>query len=155
MVNMSKAIITMGLPGSGKSYVTDKQYPSMMKADCDAFKQLHPDYNPEHPELVHDWSKRCLDYLLQTLIESGDSFIYDSTGTDIVYIEALISKLLKAGYDIELLHVSVSIDTAIRRNSERPRKVPEHIIHTKQSQLDKAFAYLSPMAHTVNVVVNE
>ena len=132
---MSKAIITMGLPASGKSYVVGKQYPNMIKVDCDSFKQLHSDYNPERPESVHDWGKRCVEYMLQICIESGDSFIYDSTGTDIVYIEALISKLLKAGYDIELLHVSVSLKTAIERNNTRARKVPEHIIYTKQTQL--------------------
>lgn len=152
---MLKAIITMGLPASGKSYVTDKRYPNMIKADCDRFKVLHPDYNPEHPELVHDWSKKCLEHMIQTLIKSGDSFIYDSTGTDVTYIKRLISKLIKARYNIELLRVSVSIDTAIQRNNSRTRKVPEHIIYTKATQLDSAFERLSNIVHTVSTVVNE
>jgi len=150
-----KLVITMGLPGSGKSYVVDKHYSGFMVCDCDEFKRNHTKYNPDKPEKLHVWSKMMNHNWMKNVMDTGVNMVYDSTGTDIDYIAELTETAKSYGYNVEVCFISVSVETAIVRNNSRPRKVSNDIIIKKHGQLEQALELNSRLADSVNVVVNE
>jgi predicted GTPase len=52
------AILTMGLPGAGKSYVVNKNFNTseFTVIDPDAIKEEKEDYNPKQPAIYHEVS---------------------------------------------------------------------------------------------------
>jgi len=152
---MKQAVLTMGLPASGKSTVVNKLYGHLVTVDCDSIKELHPQYDRKNPAPVHAWSKAVMEHMLRICIEDNDSFVYDSTGTDTEHLEKLVSILHSNGYIVTLLKVEVSIDTAISRNKGRDRTVPEHIIHDKFQKMTEAFNKISQLVDSHRVIVNE
>lgn len=154
---MRKAILTMGLPASGKSTTLNNtvNINEYKLIDPDIIKQSHPDYDPKKPQLVHAWSQTETKKVFNSTVEEGTSLIVDGTGTDVVKMRNYINALRKGGYMVQLFYCKVSLETAIDRNSKRERTVPQDIIMKKYDSINEAFDVLSGLVDKVTVVNND
>jgi predicted kinase len=148
------AVFMMGGPGAGKSYVRKREYPTLPVVDCDMFKAAHPDYDPSNPAALHAWSsQQCTKEFFRRL-SGDDSFVYDGTGTNAEKMVDWMLKAQSAGFRVELVYVSCPLHTALRRNRERERFVPEHIVREKHEVVDTAFMICRGYADSVRVIEN-
>lgn len=148
------AVLTMGLPGAGKSTVMNDRYDleNWTLIDPDEIKKEHADYDPNRPELIHEWSKREANARQARAVANGEDIIIDGTGTNAEKMVKWTRELQAAGYTVELLYVQVSLATALARNAARERTVPEDIVREKADLISTSFDITAAHVDTVTVV---
>ena len=138
--NIFKAFFLAGGPGSGKSYVVRKTTGGtglkVVNSD-DAFEKLLKDANlslkmpPEEEaprDVVRQRAKAITKSRRDNYVEGRIGLIIDGTGKDYEKIASQSKDLRQLGYDTHMIFVNTSLDTALQRNAERPRSVPESIV---------------------------
>ena len=138
--NIFKAFFLAGGPGSGKSYVVRKTTGGtglkVVNSD-DAFEKLLRDANlslkmpPEEKaprEVQRKRAKALTKSRRDNYVEGRIGLIIDGTGKDYDKIASQSKDLRQLGYDTHMIFVNTSLDTALQRNAERPRSVPDSIV---------------------------
>ena len=152
-----QAVFMMGLSGSGKSYVKARRYlqhSGFVDIDPDEIKKQHPEYNPEHPYAVHEWSKEISEKMLRDTLKTGDPFVLDGTGTSPENMAIRIKLARDAGYRIFLVYVYTPVEISLWRNRNRKRFVDEVVIMQKAGEISQSFAYLKSLADKFKLVIN-
>ena len=138
--NIFKAFFLAGGPGSGKSYVVRKTTGGtglkVVNSD-DAFEKLLKDANlslkmPPEEKQPRDVARKRAKALTKArkegYLEGRIGLIIDGTGKDYDKIASQSKDLRQLGYDTHMIFVNTSLDTALQRNAQRPRSVPESIV---------------------------
>lgn len=147
----------MGLPASGKSTIIancfnqDNQY---VNIDPDKFKESHPDYNPKDPNALHGWSQKETEKAFYLNMALEKDLIIDGTGTNVEKMYKYVSLLHGQGYWVELVYVTVTLATSLRRNAKRNRNVPEAVVREKAATITYAFELIAPKVDKVTVIDN-
>ena len=137
--NILKAFFLAGGPGSGKSYVvkrgtgglgmkivnSDDIFEKYLK---DAGLSMKMPKSEEEPrDKLRDRAKKVTSARQANYIEGRLGLIIDGTGHDYDKIATQATKLKQLGYDVHMIFVNTSLDTALERNAKRDRSVPESI----------------------------
>ena len=122
----------------------------------DALKQAHPDYDPKNPQDLHAWSRTeaTREFFRYLGRETATDFVYDGTGTNVERYVSWINAAHDAGYQVEMVYVTCDLATALHRNANRDRVVPEDVVRAKHATVGTAFEILSRYADSVRVVNN-
>ena len=152
---MKELIIMAGLPGAGKSYIRNKYYNKFNVVDCDEIKKKLPNYDPEQPRALHQESKIVEEYEIDHNLKEGNSFVYDTTATNIDKIVKLIQHAQELQYRVTIVYVKVSLATAMMRNSKRDRVVPVDVILDKYSKLNESINMFNIYANQLITIDNE
>ena len=70
-------------------------------------------------------------------VEGRLGLIIDGTGHDYDKIATQATKLKQLGYDVHMIFVNTSLDTALKRNAKRPRSVPRSIVTKSWNDVQK------------------
>jgi predicted kinase len=140
-----QAVFLLGSPAAGKTTYALKhhlRHPSFVHVDADAWKARHPEYDPKRAWLVHDWSIEMARRQFDEVVESGQSFVRDGTGTNLALMEDEIGRARAAGYRTHLVYVYVPLSVAVERAAKRERTVPRDIVVKKHREAELNFARL-------------
>lgn len=137
-----KAIYLAGGPGSGKSYVVSKTMTSfglkIINTDTrlerylkDAGISLKFADNPDQAA-----AKNIIRYAAKAKTDDERKFrqkyqqgiIIDTTASSISKTENSLKTLASLGYDVLLVFVETSLETALKRNAQRPRTLPTEVV---------------------------
>ncbi|MGW8177552.1 MAG: AAA family ATPase [bacterium] len=149
------ATFSMGLPAAGKSTWLAQNMGDIFTIDPDAVKESHPDYDPKNPAALHAWSKDITRNMFSVALNGNRDFILDGTGT---HAESMVHKMRqarKAGFQVNLVFVTVAMETSLKRNAARARTVPEYVVMEKAQLIQTAFDIVSQEADEVLVVKND
>ena len=163
-----KAFFLAGGPGSGKSWVSKRALSGMglkvINSD-NAFvsklkrEKLTLDFATHNEkeiiarDKIRSNSKRIAGMQLSKAIEGRLGLIIDSTARDVEKISVQAADLRKIGYDIHMVFVNTSLDVALERNRNRPRKLPDAIIINSHKQIQKNMGRLQRIFGARNFVV--
>ena len=136
-----KAIILAGGPGSGKSRVakelglasmglvvvnSDVFFVQLLKRKGLSLKM--PKNEMEDREVARAMAKVRTDKKLTTLINARMGVIIDSTSGDQQKSQKIITMLQKTGYDVKVIFINTSLETAKKRNKNRDRTLPDKVV---------------------------
>jgi predicted kinase len=136
-----KAIILAGGPGSGKSRVakelglasmglvvvnSDVFFVQLLKRKGLSLKM--PENEIEDREVARAMAKVSTDKRLTTLIKARMGVIIDSTSGDQQKSQKIITMLQKTGYDVKVIFINTSLETAKKRNKNRDRTLPDKVV---------------------------
>ena len=148
--NIFKAFFLAGGPGSGKSYVvratTGGTGLRIVNSD-DVFEKYLKDagfdmdmstVKAEREKEERDKMRKRAKKLTKTrmgdvttgkggYLEGRIGLIIDGTGKDYAKIADQATKLKQLGYDVHMIFVNTSLDTALERNAKRERTVPTDV----------------------------
>ena len=148
--NIFKAFFLAGGPGSGKSYVvratTGGTGLRIVNSD-DVFEKYLKDagfdmdmstVKAEREKAERDKMRKRAKKLTRTrmgdvttgkggYLEGRIGLIIDGTGKDYAKIADQATKLKQLGYDVHMIFVNTSLDTALERNAKRERTVPTDV----------------------------
>ena len=138
--NIFKAFFLAGGPGSGKSYVVRKTTGGLgmrvVNSD-EAFEKRLKDaghsldtraMDTQVRDRIRDVAKKTTKRLQQNYIDGRLGLIIDGTGKDYDKITNQARQLEALGYDTHMIFVNTSLDVALQRNAERPRKLAEPLV---------------------------
>ena len=147
--NIFKAFFLAGGPGSGKSYVVARGAGGLglrvINSD-DTFEKLLKDANmsldireldPEVRDTMRTKAKGITKGQQSNYLMGRLGIVIDGTGKDYDKITVQATKLKQLGYDVHMIFVNTSLDTALERNAERPRKLPNSIVTQSWNDVQK------------------
>ena len=141
--NIFKAFFLAGGPGSGKSYVVGKTTGGtglrIVNSD-DVFEKYLKDAGlemdmrtkqaereEEERDKLRDRAKAITKKREINYVEGRIGLIIDGTGKNYDKIAAQSIYLKRLGYDTHMIFVNTSLDTALKRNAERERRVSNSV----------------------------
>ncbi len=154
-----KAIILAGGPGSGKSYVAKKLglrslglvvvnsdlfFVQMMRRKGLSLKM--PSDETEDREVARLAAKAATDRRLKNLVDARMGVLVDSTSGDQTKTQKIITMLKKAGYDVKVIFIETSLKTAMKRNRERARTIPDTVVTFSYKGAQKVKPILKKLA---------
>lgn len=153
--NYIEAIILMGLPLAGKStWIKENGYRDNKDYDiisADDLKELHPQYDPNNAQKIHEWSVEEAENRLHGAIARNRSIVMDGGGINNRYTVRIITALKNTGYYLKLVHVKTPFHVCLKRMEERERKVPTSALMDKSFREVKQFHRLKEMVDEVIV----
>lgn len=142
---MKQAIILMGLPLAGKSEWIKKNFEGSdtIVVSADTLKESHIQYDPESPELIHEWSVQEAERLMIMYAEQGvETIVMDGGSINNSYTVRIIEMLQHHGYDVKLVHIKTPLNVCLERLTNRRRKVPVQDIIDKAAKEHAQFLRL-------------
>jgi len=155
--NILKAFFLAGGPGSGKSYVvkrgtgglglkivnSDDVFEKYLK---DAGLSMKMPKSEEEPrDKLRDKAKSVTKSRMGNYVDGRLGLIIDGTGKEYDKIAKQATQLKQIGYDVHMIFVNTSLETALKRNAKRDRTVPRSIAtkswKTVQSNMGKFSQY--------------
>ena len=162
-----KAIFFAGSPGAGKTYVARKLadvFQGLKQVNMDIiFKHLMtkknlswkmpPEEEPER-EKQRQRSKELVAKQQQTYADSGLGLLIDSTGRITQTVRRIKDELEDKGYETTMVFVTTDLETALRRNKERERTLPDKLIHQNFEIIDQRLGEYQRMFNDVHIINN-
>ena len=147
--NILKAFFLAGGPGSGKSYVvkrttgglgmkivnSDVQFEKKLK-DAGLSTDLR-ELDPTTRDTIRARAKEITKKQKANYVEGRLGLIIDGTGKDYDKIARQATQLKQLGYDVHMIFVNTSLDTALERNATRDRKLPDSIVTKSWNDVQK------------------
>jgi len=162
-----KAIFFAGSPGAGKTYVARKlagTFQGLKQVNMDnIFKHLMtqkklswkmpPEEEPER-EKQRQRSKELVAKQQQSYTDSGLGLLIDSTGRILGTIRRIKDELEDKGYETTMIFVNTDLQTALRRNKERERTLPDKLIHQNFEIIDQNLGKFQRLFNDVHIINN-
>ena len=162
-----KAIFFAGSPGAGKTYVARKLagvFGGLKQVNMDIiFKHLMtkknlswkmpPEEEPER-EKQRQRSKELVAKQQQSFADSGLGLLIDSTGRITQTVRRIKDELEDKGYETTMIFVNTDLETALRRNKERERTLPDKLIHQNFEVIEQRLGEYQRMFNDVLVIDN-
>ena len=164
--NILKAFFMAGGPGSGKSYVVKRTTGGLglkiVNSD-DVFEKYLLDaigtldireIDPEQRDRIRGRAKRVTAARQANYIEGRLGLIIDGTGKDFDKIKDQSTRLKQLRYDVHMIFVNTSLDTALAQNQKRPRKLPDSMVTQLWNDVQKNIGKFSQLFRRNFIVVD-
>lgn len=144
-----KAIITIGLPASGKSTLCSQKYPDYVKIERDDTrleilkeKGLLPTEENSVNFKIWDftWEKDVniiIDTKIKKAFEEGKNIILSDVNINFRFLKKLVKQVKSVGFRVKFIHLRVSLEEALKRDSLRKYPLAEGIIENYHNQLEE------------------
>ena len=160
-------VFTAGAPGSGKTYTLHRLYGlhNLEMLDLDRMMPQHPHYDASCPEALYarqdayNWANERVETRFQEVCRqpwhdagrdndserarNGRFICFDGTGTHAERQKRRMWDAKRAGFWVTHVFVQVSLETCLRRNRQRERRVPEDVLRDYISRLEGAVKEVS------------
>ena len=164
--NILKAFFLAGGQGSGKSYVvkrttgglgmkivnSDVQFEKKLK-DAGLSTDLR-ELDPTTRDTIRARAKEITKKQKANYVEGRLGLIIDGTGKDYDKIAKQATQLKQLGYDVHMIFVNTSLDTALERNATRDRKLPDSIVTKSWNDVQKNLGKFSQYFRRNFIVVD-
>ena len=166
--NIFKAFFLAGGPGSGKSWVSGKTLSGaglkVINSD-EAFERMlkkermsldfkgYSEKELIRRDEIRAKAKRMTALSLGKAIEGRLGLIIDSTARNVPKIEFENAHMRGIGYDTFMVFVNTTLEVAMQRNNERPRKLPDAIVIQNHKEVQANIGRLQNVFGTNNFVV--
>lgn len=161
-----KAVFIIGLPGAGKSYTTSQLTgvvaPRVVNTDKAAeflSTKWHKEIRSETWDTFKDTAHRMTSKSLSNYINSMLPLFVDGTSNDVSNLLHRMGILESLGYDVGVVFVHATLETAMKRASQRAarsgRHVDEDFIKKVDAQNKENAAYLKAKVDFYREVEND
>jgi len=145
-----KAVFLAGGPGSGKSFIVGRTALSalgfkVINSD-DIFEialkkaNMKPDpetiFSPKGQE-IRSKAKALTGKKLELALDGRLGLVIDGTGKNYDKISKQATELRKLGYEVSMIFVNTTEETAVARNHERPRSLPDDTVKRMWKDVQK------------------
>ena len=135
-----KAFFLAGVPGSGKTFVTQSAFAGtglkLVNSDVKFERDLRkanlslkmPDEEKYFRDRIRQGAKEFVGKQMDQYLKGRLGMIIDSTARDYPSIQRQYNLLRNIGYDCYMVFVNTSLEVALERNRTRSRSIPEYIV---------------------------
>ena len=164
--NILKAFFLAGGPGSGKSYVVKRTTGGLgmkvVNSDIAFEKKLKDaglstdlrELDPEIRDKIRGQAKKITAKQKANYVNGRLGLIIDGTGKNYDKIATQATQLKQLGYDVHMIFVNTSLDTALERNAKRDRNVPDSMVIKSWNDVQKNIGKFSQYFRRNFIVVD-
>lgn len=161
------AVLTMGLPASGKSSsideVTKGQAKNMANIDADLVKEALPEYREAVKQrarnaasLAHKESAQVAEDIREEATNQGKSFVFHGVRGDPDYYREFMGRLNQAGYEVNVVFMWMPEKNEAKRRADRRaeitgRRVPHTVIDMADEEVTPNFKAIEDLGANVHV----
>lgn len=127
------AILTIGIPGCGKSTWAAKLNNNFEEVNLDDLRAVVNGDATVQANIGEVIAKR--DEIVAAYARLGKNVVLSDTNVNPQFRPALVAQLRELGYQVILAHFAVSLETCKERNAARDRVVPEHVLERMAGML--------------------
>ena len=145
-----KAVFLAGGPGSGKSFIVGKTALKslgfrLINSD-DAFENglkkagltTDPaDIASAQGQAVRAKAKALTGRMMTRALQGRLGIVIDGTGKDYTKIKSQVDMLRELGYAVHMIFVNTDLETAMSRNNNRPRSLPDDMVSKMWKDVQK------------------
>lgn len=137
---MKQAIIMQGLPGSGKSTWSQREFPAAIRCSADDyFIGADGSYNFD-PSQLSEAHASCLRKFLEGLSRGVETVVCDNTNLSLWELAPYVQSAAALGYEVRVVRCVVSPETAAQRNVHG---VPATAVAGMAKRLEKPLPFWS------------
>ena len=156
---MPQVVFMIGAGGSGKSTALAKsQWAHLPVVNSDTFIENHPDWvgngGKLEPKDLYQWASEQMEIEWQKRLQAGESFVLDGTGKTLTTMLSRIQAAKAAGFEVIVFWVYAPLETCLKRNATRPRRVPDEVIRDAWKKVKSNFGFYRRAADQVKILVN-
>jgi predicted kinase len=162
-----KAVFLAGGPGSGKSFVVGK---TALKAL--GFRLINSDTafekglkkaglttNPDdiasaQGQAVRASAKVITGKIMTMALTGRNGVVVDGTGKDYAIIKKQVDMLRDLGYAVHMIFVNTDLETAMSRNNNRSRSLPDDMVRTMWKEVQKNIGKFQALFRNRMIVVD-
>jgi predicted kinase len=113
---MNKAVLLVGVSGSGKSTFAAREYPGAVTVSADHYFMVDGEYRFEGSKLgaAH---RACLRGFVEAVQGGAGCVVVDNTNTTLVELAPYVSLAMAYGYEVEVVRVRCPVEVAASRNT--------------------------------------
>jgi len=162
-----KAVFLAGGPGSGKSFVVGKTALQalgfkLINSD-DAFeaglKKAGLSTSPEdiasaQGQEIRAGAKALTGRKMKLALGGRRGLVIDGTGKDYAKIKKQVDELRKIGYAVKMIFVNTDLETALDRNKERERSVPDKMVEKMWKDVQKNIGKFQGLFRSRMIIVD-
>jgi len=115
--------------------------------------KMPPEEEPER-EKQRQRSKELVAKQQQSYTDSGLGLLIDSTGRILGTVRRIKDELEDKGYKTTMIFVNTDLETALRRNRERERTLPDKLIHQNYDVIEQRLGEYQRMFNDVHLINN-
>ena len=115
--------------------------------------KMPPEEEPER-EKQRQRSKELVAKQQQSFADSGLGLLIDSTGRISTTVKRIKDELEDKGYETTMVFVTTDLETALRRNKERERTLPDKLIHQNFEIIEQRLGEYQRMFNDVHIINN-
>ena len=115
--------------------------------------KMPPEEEPER-EKQRQRSKELVAKQQQSFADSGLGLLIDSTGRISTTVKRIKDELEDKGYETTMVFVTTDLETALRRNKERERTLPDKLIHQNFEIIEQRLGEYQRMFNDVHIIDN-
>ena len=115
--------------------------------------KMPPDEEPER-EKQRQRSKELIAKQQQSYAEGGLGLLIDSTGRIYETVAKIKQELEDTGYKTTMIFVNTDLQTALRRNKERERTLPDDLIHKNFAVIEQNIGRFQRLFDDVHIINN-
>lgn len=133
------AILTVGVPGSGKSYTADwyVTYKGLVQVELDKAREVINGNAADQSNIEEAIALR--DKWIQEASDAGKSIVISDTNLNKHFRDVLIAKLKGMGYKVMLDVSRTPHEVSRKRNAERTRRVDDDVMDRMIAAFDEQF----------------
>ena len=115
--------------------------------------KMPPEEEPER-EKQRQRSKELVTRQQQTYADGGLGLLIDSTGRSYDKIENTKDQLESQGYKTTMIFVNTDLQTALRRNKQRERTLPDELIRKNFSAVEQQLGRFQRLFNDIHIINN-
>jgi predicted kinase len=115
--------------------------------------KMPPEEHPER-EKQRQRSKELIAKQQQSYAKGGLGLLIDSTGRIYDTIARIKQELENTGYETTMIFVNTDMQTALRRNKERERTLPDKLIHQNYEIIEQNLGKFQRLFNDVHIITN-
>jgi predicted kinase len=133
------ALITFGLPGSGKStWISNNVHSHELVVSADEIKREFDGYSDENHSEFYKLAVDIAEQRVYNLVALKQLIVFDTGSINSNYSVRILKHLKKLGYAINLVIFNTPIEVCIERDRDRPQSVGESVIRAKAEKAPSA-----------------
>ena len=127
-------IVTVGIPGAGKTTWVERAFGNVPIVSTDRLRSvLLGDVNDQsRNDMIIGRSIAAA----ESIVSAGGTVVYDATNTSHDRRELIRRAIRRSGVRSTMVYFDTSLDEALRRNTVRPRAVPDEVIRRFYRRLE-------------------
>ena len=150
-----KVVIIIGLPGADLHKIRQRDFSNLPYLDHDSLQKKGNNYDTTNPYTTDTYAHVLEKQKMYTFLNDSASFVYLTADSNADKLLTLSIEAQSVDYDIEVVYVYLSLETALKRKDLSSDALSDSDIAEKHQLMDASMRIIKTFATKFNIINEE